>query len=152
MKIRYAVPEDYEEVERILRQAQQMHVRLRPDVYHAGFVMIEREKFFQLAERGCVLVCQEGEAVIGVLCFTQTEITGGRKMPGKVLYIDFLAVLESHRGKGIGSALLQMARETARENGCGSVELQVDAANHAAIQMYRRAGFSEKTIKMCLKL
>ena len=73
-------------------------------------------------------------------------------MPGKVLYIDFLAVLESHRGKGAGSALLQTARETVRKSGCGSVELQVDAANHAAIQMYRRAGFSEKTIKMCLKL
>lgn len=152
MKIRHAAPEDYEEVEKILRQAQQMHARLRPDVYRAGTVMIEREKFSQLVERGCVLVCQEGEAVIGALCFTQTEITGSRKMPGKVLYIDFLAVLESHRGKGAGSALLQTARETARKSGCGSVELQVDAANHAAIQMYRRAGFSEKTIKMCLKL
>ncbi len=114
--------------------------------------MIEREEFFRLAEKSCVLVCQEEKTVIGVLCFTQTEITGLRKMPGKVLYIDFLAVLESHRKKGAGSALLQMARTIARKNSCGSVELQVDAANHTAIQMYRRAGFSEKTIKMRLKL
>ena len=62
--------------------------------------MIEREEFFRLAEKSCVLVCQEEKTVIGVLCFTQTEITGLRKMPGKVLYIDFLAVLESASQKG----------------------------------------------------
>ena len=53
-------------------------------------------------------------------------------------------VVSSHRGRGIGSALLSEALRWARSHGIERVELTVYPHNDAGIALYRRFGFVEE--------
>jgi ribosomal protein S18 acetylase RimI-like enzyme len=59
-----------------------------------------------------------------------------------ILNIHDIAVAPSHRGKGIGQALLQAVEEEARRRGCCKVTLEVREDNEVAKAAYRRAGFT----------
>lgn len=52
-----------------------------------------------------------------------------------------MGVVAAHRGRGLGSALLDAALAQARAIGLRRVELTVRAHNLTAIALYRRAGF-----------
>jgi len=52
-----------------------------------------------------------------------------------------LAVLPSHRGRGVGKALLDAVSGRAKEQGCCKVTLEVRADNAIAQRLYRAAGF-----------
>lgn len=51
-----------------------------------------------------------------------------------------ISVLEDHRGKGIGTALMKKMIEHLGSNGYADVSLSVQKANYAA-KMYRHLGF-----------
>jgi ribosomal protein S18 acetylase RimI-like enzyme len=55
-----------------------------------------------------------------------------------------MAVAGDHRGRGIGSALLTAAIDTARAEGIHKLSLMVFAHNEAAIGLYRKLGFVEE--------
>lgn len=61
--------------------------------------------------------------------------------------IQNLGVTWSHRGRGLGSALLLQALHGFRRAGLGRALLEVTAQNDPAVRLYRRLGFrSRKTI------
>ncbi|WP_426235443.1 GNAT family N-acetyltransferase [Pseudomonas sp. TWP3-2] len=57
------------------------------------------------------------------------------------LFIDLLAVPEQGRGQGIGSKLMQMAEDLARENGC--IGIWLDTFDFQAPEFYKKLGFSQ---------
>ena len=61
--------------------------------------------------------------------------------PGEA-YIEWVGVLDSARGQGIGSTLLAWAEATARANSCHCLTLEVISSNQRAIQLYQRKGFT----------
>jgi GNAT superfamily N-acetyltransferase len=71
------------------------------------------------------------------------QVLGG--LSGKLLYrwmfIELLAVPEQARGQGIGSRLMAMAEEWAREKHC--VGIWLDTFDFQAPEFYRSLGFSE---------
>ena len=54
-----------------------------------------------------------------------------------------LAVAPKHTGRGIASALLVAAEKAARSRNCQWLRLEVHEKNHAAIKVYRKAGYHE---------
>lgn len=58
------------------------------------------------------------------------------------LTIENIAVAPPHRGRGVGRALMGLAREFARERGAGHLWLEVTNINAPAIHAYRRMGFA----------
>ncbi len=54
-----------------------------------------------------------------------------------------VAVAPVLRGRGIGSALMQRAIDSARRRGAESMHLEVRASNTAALKLYHRHHFSE---------
>jgi len=60
-------------------------------------------------------------------------------------YICGVALLPEYRGHGIGTGLMQMAREQARTHGYTQLSLVVFEENAAALRLYRRLGY--QTIK-----
>ena len=54
-----------------------------------------------------------------------------------------MAVRSTHRRRGVGSALLDASLRWARLKGAKKAWLQVEADNQAAIELYRKAGFTE---------
>jgi ribosomal protein S18 acetylase RimI-like enzyme len=56
-------------------------------------------------------------------------------------YICGVALLPEYRGRGIGTGLMQIARQQARNQGYGRLSLVVFEENEAAVNLYRRLGY-----------
>jgi GNAT superfamily N-acetyltransferase len=71
------------------------------------------------------------------------EILGG--LYGRVFYqwlfIELLSVPEQARGQGIGTKLMQMAEDLAREKEC--IGIWLDTFDFQAPEFYRKLGYSE---------
>ena len=58
-----------------------------------------------------------------------------------------MGIVEEHRGKGIGEALMRAALDLAQKCGLSRVELTVRADNERAIALYRKLGFIDEGVK-----
>lgn len=65
------------------------------------------------------------------------------KPPPGDLYLDGIAVAESCRGRGVGTALVAAFEKRARDNGFQTVSLEVIDANPRARSLYERLGYRE---------
>jgi GNAT superfamily N-acetyltransferase len=61
---------------------------------------------------------------------------------GKILYIDDLSTLESCRGKGYASLLLNYIYEIAKNENCSSVQLDSGAGRTTAHKLYFKENFT----------
>eukprot|EP00049_Salpingoeca_infusionum_P018055 m.355541 g.355541 ORF g.355541 m.355541 type:complete len:198 (-) comp17275_c0_seq1:401-994(-) len=97
----------------------------------------------------CGLVRGKDGAVAGALQLTLPGDVGDLSFPSFMrhvnkpheAYIDWVGVNPDYRGKGIGSALLAWADETARAAGCQTITLDVVTRNEAARRLYERKGY-----------
>jgi ribosomal protein S18 acetylase RimI-like enzyme len=87
-----------------------------------------------------VRVAERGDGVVGfVHAFAAATDTGGRD-EGSILR---LYVHPDARGEGVGSLLLDDARDSLSERGCDRVRAMVLAANEAGRAFYEACGFEE---------
>jgi ribosomal protein S18 acetylase RimI-like enzyme len=105
----------------------------------------------------CVVAEREG-AVIGQLCTYPVEEASAQdpdepvdpilepyarlEIPG-TLYISSLALFEGSRGMGLGTEMISLARDQARESGLDALSLLVFEQNTGAVKLYEREGFRE---------
>ena len=90
------------------------------------------------------LVASDGDLVIG-------SIMAGYDGHRGWLYA--LAVLTSHRGRGVGRALVREAERRLLSMGCGKVNLQVRASNPGVVAFYARLGYAtEERVSMGKRL
>lgn len=66
-------------------------------------------------------------------------------------YINVLAVYPEHRRRGLGTRLLALAEEKARETGCAGLSLIVSDANGGARRLYERRGYRENASRPMVK-
>jgi ribosomal protein S18 acetylase RimI-like enzyme len=64
------------------------------------------------------------------------------EIPG-TLYISSLAVFDEFRGMGLGTKMLSIARDQARESSLDALSLLVFEQNIGAVRLYQRKGFRE---------
>jgi GNAT superfamily N-acetyltransferase len=83
------------------------------------------------------LLAEDGGVAVGYALYFTTYSTFLTK-PG--LWLEDLFVLESHRRRGIGLALLTEVRRIAETRGCGRFEWSVLDWNDKAIALYERFG------------
>lgn len=67
-------------------------------------------------------------------------------------YVSDLVVLRTHRGLGLGRALLAEAEEYARRRGAKRLRINVHAKNGVARRLYESSGFRERVIEMSKSL
>ena len=92
------------------------------------------------SESGAHLVAAEGARIVGGLSIHRLD-----DHPATRHVATFgMFVVASHRGRGIGSALLKEALAWAERVGVQRVELTVYPHNDAAIALYRKFGFVEE--------
>jgi ribosomal protein S18 acetylase RimI-like enzyme len=60
--------------------------------------------------------------------------------PG-TFYVNGLATLPGHQGRGLGSSLLKVANDLAAEAGCHELSLEVFEQNEVAVRLYERHGY-----------
>ena len=135
MQIRLAEIPDLEQILRLMRDMQ------KDDPWSEPFDVIEvRVNLAQLLENrvyGLAYLVQDTLEPIGYLliCFDYSL-----EYRGKGAWIDELFVARSHRGKGIGTQLLEIAERAAAEHNAKYLHLEVSQGN-PAIELYRRRGF-----------
>jgi ribosomal protein S18 acetylase RimI-like enzyme len=98
--------------------------------------------YTSLDHHGVFAAADEGEDV-GVV----TVAAGYSLEYGWVAEIEDLYVVPSHRGRGIGRALVERACEHAREDGCSAVLVTVrpdGQVRHGLVGFYGRIGFADE--------
>src|SRR5579859_2041726 len=107
--------------------------------FHDATVRANLAELLQNPVYGVIYLVREGNALIGylVICFDYSL-----EYRGKGAWIDELFVESAHRGKGIGTQLLDLAEAASREHSAKFLHLEVTHGN-PAIELYRRRGFSD---------
>ena len=90
--------------------------------------------------RALVLLAFDGPDPVGLAtCFLGVSTFQARPL----LNIHDLAVVPTHRGRGIGRALLNAAEREALQHGCCRLTLEVQEGNTRARKLYERFGFTD---------
>jgi ribosomal protein S18 acetylase RimI-like enzyme len=98
---------------------------------------------------GCMFVALDGAHVVGVVCvWARVPPDGPDDVPTDHAYVADLAVLATHRGRGIGRALLERAEAFARRRGSTTLRVGVRSRNQAARGLYASAGFAEDRLEL----
>ncbi len=127
--------------------------RMKP-VDAIGPWYVDKAKAEVAKYKGTFLVADNGKALLGYATLL-TEVTSADE-PDEILYsyayVGDLAVSISHRGQGIGRALIEECEKIARAAGQKWLRLGVIAANQSAREFYNRIGLEEKFLALEKKL
>ena len=148
VRIRTAKKADYESVCKIMSQVQDMHVEWRPDIYKPNDNLIPKDEFEKFIENGTFFVAETNGPVVGVLEIVFRHIESPSHVTRDVIFIDTMAIDENYRGMGIGHQMFDFLKVMKQEKGLDGIELQVNAKNRVAYEMYQKCGFTEKSINM----
>ncbi len=94
-------------------------------------------------ESGLIITARYSRRIVGmvVLLFSCSTALGGR-----VAWLEDLVVMPEFRDKGLGSALIEQAVDSARQSGCLRITLLTDHDNLRGQDFYRRHGFERSTM------
>lgn len=146
--IRNARLDEYQTVEAIMKQVQQMHIDWRPDIYKYSETVLPVEVYRQAVNEGAFFVAEYDGNVAGILFIIFRHIEKPNQVTRDILFIDSMAVDEKYRGKGIGHAFFDFLKDLKQQKGYDGIELQVNAKNKAAYKIYSDYGFTNKSINM----
>jgi ribosomal protein S18 acetylase RimI-like enzyme len=148
--IRKAKEKDLPAVNSLLEQVLAVHHSGRPDLLRPeGKKYSNRELLDIFANDDTPVFVYESEGkVLGYVFCALQESRGGALLPVTSLYIDDLCVDSGARGRGIGTALFNYAKEFAAKKGCHNVTLHVWECNPGAIAFYRSLGLSPQFTSM----
>lgn len=91
------------------------------------------------SEIGLILVARQHDQVVGMVNLLYTISTA---LGDRVALLEDMVVSPSARGAGVGSQLLEQAKQSARLNGCKRITLLTDASNATAQRFYKKHGFT----------
>lgn len=147
---------DFEAVNRLARQVVAHHAQWNPDEqmvehpYPMDFFLtcIQPESIHSNA----VYVMREDGAVVGFMRIYLWQTSSTTSAKRLMLSIDDIGVDECLRSRGIGTKMMHSLTELARQWGCSSICLYVDAPNESAQAYYKKCGFQVRNLGMTLKL
>ena len=137
--IREARPEDYEPIVKLLNQVQELHEQWR---------FFNQSIFEEEMQNNAIYVAQTEAGVKGVMEITYRHIESPVHVTRDVVFVDSMVVDREYRGKGIGHLFFDKLKEIKEAKKLDGIELQVNARNTMAYEMYKKYGFTEKSINM----
>lgn len=151
--IRKATHNDIPAISELYREQFREMAKLIPDFIKEGAQSVEFLEKTILDDMSDILVYENEGIVVGFILLQAKERPDFDFMlPGKYCYIMDIIVTEAHRNKGFGTALMNSAKNWAKEQNCSFVNLDVLANNSGAIKVYEKLGFIPKAQEMYCKL
>lgn len=152
--IRHATPDDLDGIVEVYLGSARHHAALDPAAYRVPDVEAVRSRFAHelahLSGSELQLVAVLEGRVVGHA--DASPSLGGRpsmRIPSRTAQVG-IAVIEEWRGHGLGTALLEVIEDWARETGLDALELDVATGNDGARRLYERMGYrpaSEHLVK-----
>ena len=152
MKIELADIEELEEINELAKQVHKIHVKWRPDIYKDVEKVIDKSFFEKLITDKQIYVAKLDNKIVGYLMFMIKEQNNPVMNFKKYLIIDTICVNENYRKKGIGTELLEYAKEIAKKYDCTDLQLNVSPENVNAINLYEKFGFTVKGISYSMNI
>jgi ribosomal protein S18 acetylase RimI-like enzyme len=103
---------------------------------HKESIIIAFVKAILHRKRVTTLVAEDKGTLVGYI----TIVTGKFKKVGETAYV-VVGVRASHRGQGIGTALMNKAEEFVRGRRMHRIELEVFQTNEGAMRLYEKLGY-----------
>jgi GNAT superfamily N-acetyltransferase len=148
--IRRARREDVEAIVRLLADdrlgaSRETVLDPLPEAYLRGFDAIDRD------DRSLLVVAEDHEAVVGTMHLNFLQYLTHEA--GERAQVEAVRVASSHRGTGLGRAMMTWAVERARDRGCVMVQLTTDKRRPDALRFYEAVGFvaSHEGLKLALR-
>lgn len=140
MEIRDMESKDYPEIDRLMKELHEPHVKGRPDLYTELEHPYSREEFEKIVSDPEIIaiLAEEKSVVIGLCIGTLRKKSGMVEM--KTMYIEDLIVDRNFRGKGIASQLYEEMEERGRNTGAKRLDLMVWEFNSDAKRFYEKQG------------
>ena len=149
MEIRPATVNDINRILDLLSQVLEIHAKLRPDLFVSGTTKYSKEDLEAILKdtNKPIFVATIDHYVVGyAMC--QIRIPTSNMYPVKIFHLDDLCLDEKYRKQGIGKSLYQKVVETAKENNCYEVTLNVWPGNDAALKFYEKMGMKTRSVFM----
>ena len=151
--IRKAICNDIPAISELYREQFREMAKLIPDFIKEGDQSVEFIEKTILNEDSDIIVCENDGIVVGfILLQAKERPCFDFMLPGKYCYIMDIIVTEAHRNKGFGTALMNSAKDWAKEKNCNFMNLDVLTKNTNAISLYEKLGFIQKAQEMYCKL
>ena len=151
--IRKATNNDIPAISQLYREQFREMSKLIPDFIKEGDQSTEfLEKTVSNDDSDILVYENYGEVVGFILLQAKTRPDFDFMLPGKFCYIMDIIVTESHRGKGFGTALMNAAKDWAKDQNCSFINLDVLVNNPGAIRLYEKLGFIPKAQEMYCKI
>ena len=125
-----------------IKQVVSINQRALPENYPDQFFMglhYHAPKAFFVAE-------YEGEVIGYIMCRIERGISGFGRMPVKKGHIVSVAVLNTMRNKGVGTALITAGMDGMKSYGASEFFLEVRKTNEEAIGVYEKLGYSVRRV------
>ncbi len=154
MNINIEIPkvEEQKEINDLARQIQKIHFNWRPDLFLNVEEVISKERLRGLLDKNCIYVAKIDEKIVGYIIIDIMEKDNSFIRYRKLLVVDTLCVDENYRGKGIGTQLLEFAKNLGKENKCTDMYLTVNPKNENAIKTYEKFGMRLKDMTYMMEI
>jgi len=145
---------DWEKVNSLAIQVHELHVKWRPDIFISVEEVISKEELEEMICEKKIYVAKINDEIVGYIIFTikEKKNQNPKFRRRKLLDIDAMCVDENYRGKGIGTALLDYAKQVGIENNCTDMYLTVNEENINAIKTYEKFGMRIKNISYSMRI
>lgn len=151
--IRKATNNDIPAIAELYREQFREMSKMIPDFIKEGDQSIEFLEKTISNEDSDILVYENDSSVVGFILLQAKQRPAFQFIvSGKHCYIMDLIVTENKRGKGFGTALMNSAKNWAKEQNCSIISLDVLSNNTKAIVLYEKLGYMPKSQEMYYKL
>ena len=151
MEIRFAKAQDVPGIIKLLQQVGKIHHDGRPDLFRSNAQKYSPSQVLGMLDKSetPIFVAVEEEQVLGYgFCMLEQYREHSVMNDRVTLYIDDLCVLESCRGRHIGTAIYNEILKYAKYRGCYNVTLNVWSCNAGAIEFYESLGMKPQKVGM----
>lgn len=142
--VRPAAEADYDVLNALRRQVNELHVQGRPDIFRPGFGEELQQHLLNYlhSEANSALVAEaEGRVAGFALVDFIHRPASPYNLPRDFYHIAEIGVDPAYQRKGVATALMVWMKQDARERGFGKIELDMWSFNRGALAFYEGLGF-----------
>ena len=152
LKIIQPTIDEWSKINELAKQVHKLHINWNSELFLDLEEVISMERLNKLLETDSIYVAKVNGEIVGYIIIDIKEKDNGFMRYRKLLSIDTLCIDEDFRGQGIGTKILEFAKNIAKEENCTDMHLTVNPNNENAIKVYEKFGMKVYNLSYMMKL